>query len=89
MALPSTAAAIVMGLYGLAMALTSAFRGFAQNAWPTLNGGLCLLIALVMSRFADSSMSMLGRGVAFMLLGLLLLGANILLVRRKKTEAVS
>jgi len=78
------AAAILINLYGLALALGSAFRGLQQRAVVTLNGGLLLLAALLVSRFVDSDFGTVERGLAFVVLGGLVLGANLWMLKTKR-----
>ena len=80
-------AAIWVNLYGFALALFTAFRGLRQRAVPTLNGGLLLLAALIVCRFADSEFGLVERGLAFILLGALVLGANLWMLTTKKEAA--
>jgi len=79
-----SAAAILINLYGLALALGSAFRGLRQRAVVTLNGGLLLLAALLVSRFVDSEFGIVERGLAFVVLGGLMLGANLWMLKTKR-----
>ena len=76
--------AIAMTLYAFALALGTAFRGLQQRAFATLNGGLLLLAALIIARFVDSEFSIVARGIAFVLLGCLMLGANFWMLKTKR-----
>lgn len=83
----AVAAAVAMNLYGLALALGTAFRGIRQRAAITFNSGLLILAALILARFADSGFGILERGVAFIVLGALVLAANLWLLKTKKEGA--
>ena len=76
--------AICFNLYGFALALGTAFRGMRQRATITLNGGLFLFAALILSRFADSGFGALERGIAFIVIGAFVLGANLWMLKAKK-----
>lgn len=76
--------AIIFNLYAFALALGTAFRGLQQRAFATLNGGLLILVALIISRFVDSDFSIVARGIAFVVLGCLMLGANFWLLKTKR-----
>lgn len=79
-----TFGAICFTFYALALALGTAFRGLRQRATLTLNGGLLILAALIVSRFVDSDFSIVARGVAFVLLGCAMLGANLWILKAKQ-----
>lgn len=79
--------ALGANLYGIALALVSAFRGLQQRVALTLNGGLVLFAALFVSRFMDSEFGALERGLVFILLGGLILGANLWMLKSKKGVA--
>ena len=76
--------AVCMNLYGFALALGTAFRGMRQRATFTLNGGLLLFAALIIARFADDGFGALERGIAFIVIGGLVLGANLWMLKAKK-----
>jgi len=71
-------------LYAFALALGTAFRGLQQRAFATLNGGLLILVALIIARFVDNEFSIVARGIAFVLLGCLMLGANFWMLKTKR-----
>ena len=76
--------AITFSLYAFVLALGTALRGLQQRAFATLNGGLLILAALIISRFVDSEFSIVARGIAFVLLGVLMLGANFWMLKAKR-----
>ena len=78
------AAALVFTAYTFVLALGTVFRGLKQRAVATLNGGLLILMALMISRFVDSEFSILARGLAFVILGSLILAANLWLLKTKR-----
>jgi len=75
---------LILSLYAFALALGTAFRGLQQRAFATLNGGLLILAALIIARFVDSEFSIVARGIAFVLLGILMLGANFWMIKAKR-----
>ena len=77
-------AAITFNLYAFALALSTAFRGIRQRAFATLNGGLLILTALIIARFVDSDFSIVARGIAFVVMGCVMLGANFWLLKAKR-----
>lgn len=79
-----TIAAITFNLYAFALALSTAFRGIRQRAFATLNGGLLILTALIIARFVDSDFSIVARGVAFVVMGCVMLGTNFWLLKAKR-----
>ena len=79
-----TGAAILFNFYAFVLALGTAFRGLQQRAFATLNGGLLILAALIVSRFVDSEFSTVARGIAFVVLGCVMLGANFWLLKTKR-----
>jgi len=48
---------------------------------------MLVLMALILTRFFDSDYSFIAKGVVFIILGALFLGANLLLARRRKEVA--
>jgi len=75
---------IVFNIYAFVLAMGTAFRGLQQRAFATLNGGLIIFTALIISRFVDSEYSIVARGIAFVVLGCLMLGANFWLLKAKR-----
>ena len=73
--------------YALVLGLTTLVQGFRDRRLSTVNGGLLTVIALVLLRFFDSDVSMIVRGVVFILLGGLFLGVNVALARRGRAAA--
>jgi hypothetical protein len=49
-----------------------------------MNAGLLVLAALIMARFFDSQFGFVIRGIAFIVLGVGFLAANVYLVRRAR-----
>jgi len=79
-----TFVALILNIYALTLALGTAFRGIQQRAFATLNGGLLILAALIISRFVDSDFSIVARGIAFVVMGCVMLGANFWLLKAKR-----
>ena len=74
--------AILFNIYAFVLAMGTALRGLQQRAFATLNGGLIIFAALIISRFVDSGFSLVARGCAFVVLGCLVLVANFWLLNR-------
>jgi uncharacterized membrane protein len=80
-------AAVLTNLAALAAGLTVCISGARQGRLGTANGGLILVLAILAARFFDAEVSFIVRGVGFILLGLGLLGVNVLILRRRKEGA--
>ena len=81
----SFAAAAVMNVYALWLGIDILARGIRTNSIARANFGLLLLVALAFSRFFDSDLSFVTRGVGFILVGAGFLVANILLFKKRAT----
>jgi uncharacterized membrane protein len=73
----SWAAAIMINCYTLLLGVDILARGIHANSIVRANFGLLLIAALAMSRFFDSDLSFLARGVGFIVVGAGFLVANI------------
>jgi uncharacterized membrane protein len=77
------AARAVFNVYLAALGLTTLTRGLGQARLGATNVGLILLAALSLARFFDADLSFIARGIGFILVGLLFLGVNVYLVRKR------
>ncbi|MEM8960617.1 MAG: DUF2157 domain-containing protein [Acidobacteriota bacterium] len=73
---------LLFTLYVAALGLTMMMDGFQRTDTTRASGGLAILTLLVLTRFIDSDLSLIVRGLAFVVVGLGFLVANHLLNRR-------
>ncbi len=85
---------LLAGNAGAAANLIMAVLGVLFIVWGSrtlklnhLNYGMFLIVALIAMRFFDSSISLLGRGIVFILLGAAFLGINLYISRKKRGPA--
>ncbi len=81
----SFVAAAIMNCYALLLGIDILARGIRTNSIARANFGLLLIAALAISRFFDSDLSFVTRGVGFIIVGAGFLIANILLFRKRAT----
>ena len=81
--LSASVAGIMANVLLAAMGVFYIVRGSKSLALGNLNFGMLLVLFPIGMRFFDSSASLLGRGVVFVLLGAVFLGVNIYISRRK------
>ena len=75
----------MINCYALLLGIDILARGIRTNSIARANFGLLLIAALAVSRFFDSDLSFLTRGVGFILVGAGFLVANILLFKKRAT----
>jgi hypothetical protein len=80
--LPNIFAALIFNMYLLAVGLITIKRGVITQSLVLLNGGMFLVAALITARFFDTDMSFEMRGAVFVLIGLSLLAANMIMLKR-------
>lgn len=85
----SFTAAALMNAYALWLGIDILTRGIHSNSLARANFGLVLIAALALSRFFDSELSFVTRGLAFILVGAGFLAANIILFRKRSAAAVA
>jgi uncharacterized membrane protein len=76
--------ALMFNAYMLALGLWIMTSGIRERRLARMNGGLALIAMLTFARFIDSDLSIVARGVAFILLGVGFLVANATMLRRKE-----
>ena len=84
----SFTAAALMNCYALWLGIDILMRGIRANSAARSNFGLLLIAALAISRFFDSELSFVTRGLGFIVVGAGFLVANILLFK-KRSAAVA
>jgi uncharacterized membrane protein len=80
-------AMVMFNLYCLALGLFTLMSGIRTGRLAVVNGGLLTLAAVLVARFFDSDLGFAVRGVAFILIGIGFLAANVLTIRRTKGGA--
>lgn len=69
-------------LYLFAFSLYCVFYGLQMRRLGIINGGMLILGVLIMTRFMDSSIGILGRAIVFIFLGVCFLTANSILSKK-------
>ncbi len=80
--------ALIFNAYFLFLGVLYIVLGCRTLRLRQLNGGMFLLSVLIITRFFDDEFGFLARGIAFIVLGISFLTAN-LIISRKKKEVVS
>jgi len=78
-------AAAIINCYALLLGIDILARGIRTHSVARANFGLLLIAALAISRFFDSELSFVTRGLGFIIVGAGFLIANILLFRKRAT----
>jgi uncharacterized membrane protein len=76
--------AALFNLYLFGLGLLTVISALRQRKMAQMNLGLLVLSALLLTRFFDSDLSFLFRGVAFIVVGAGFLAANMMMARRVK-----
>ena len=79
----SFAGAAVFNCYALWLGIDILARGIRSNGIARANFGLLLIAALAMSRFFDSELSFVTRGLGFIVVGAGFLFANVLMFKKR------
>jgi hypothetical protein len=79
----SFAAAAIINCYTLLLSIDILARGIRINSIARANFGLILIAALAISRFFDSDLSFVTRGLGFIAVGAGFLVANIVLFKKQ------
>lgn len=80
-------ALVVFNLYTALLATLAMRQGFRTQRLRTLNFGLAIAAALILLRFVDSELSFTVRGIGFVVVGAAVLGANLVLLRRRRSAS--
>jgi uncharacterized membrane protein len=80
-------AAALFNLYLLGLGLVTVISALRDRRIAQMNLGLLVLSALLLTRFFDSDLSFVFRGVAFILVGAGFLAANVVMARRAQGGA--
>ncbi|MEX2235061.1 MAG: DUF2157 domain-containing protein [Cyclobacteriaceae bacterium] len=70
----------------LAIAVVTTWRGAERDNIFILNYGLLILAALILCRFFDTNLSLVARGILFVIVGLSFFGANYWVLRKRKLQ---
>lgn len=76
-------AVALFNLYLLAVGVSAIVGGIREERLGQLNGGMFVLAALLAARFFDSDLSIVARGLVFIVLGIGFLLINVWMLRRK------
>lgn len=79
--------AMVMSLYGLVVGILTIRGGLEELSLVRVNGGILIVAGVVLVRFLDWDLSFLLRGVAFIILGLVMLWLNVRLKTLRERAA--
>jgi uncharacterized membrane protein len=85
----SFGAAALMNCYVLWLGVDILMRGIRSNSIARANFGLILIAALAISRFFDSELSFVTRGLGFIVVGAGFLIANIMLFKKRSASVVA
>ena len=73
---------IYMGVYGAVLMLD----GFKRGRLLTYNGGIAMVLLLIVCRFFDTELGVLPRAIAFIAIGAVLISANFIYFRKRFQE---
>jgi hypothetical protein len=76
-------AMVVFNVYLAALGVTTLVSGLRQTKLAVVNAGMGMLALLIVTRFFDSDMSFVVRGLGFIAVGSAFLMANLVLARKK------
>lgn len=76
-------AALLISAYALSFGVFTLVRGLRGNRFVEANVGLAIIAGLAIARFFDSDFGFVTRGVAFVVVGLGFLAANLMLFRKR------
>ncbi len=85
----SFVAQALFNLYLLALGVLVFWGGVSRDDLIAANGGMSILALLFIGRFFDADLNLALRGVVFIVIGLGFLTANILFIRRRKSEGTA
>jgi hypothetical protein len=70
--------------YLFLLGIWTLIQGVTARRLRTINGGMVILIVLILTRFFDSDLSLVAKGVVFILLGAAFMIVNLAHLRRRK-----
>ena len=73
---------VYMGVYGAVLMMD----GFKRGRLMTYNGGVAMVILLIVCRFFDAELGLLTRSIAFVAIGVVLITANFVFFRKRFRE---
>lgn len=74
---------LLFNAYLLVLSVSHIIFGIKNNAMGIINRGMAILAILIVLRFFDSELSLLFKGLSFVLIGIGFLASNLALTRRK------
>jgi len=74
---------IIANLYFLGFSIMTLVEGIKERQLGTVNYGMLMMAALILTRFFDSDFGFIAKGLVFIVLGSAFLGVNFFLARRK------
>jgi uncharacterized membrane protein len=77
------AALLIFNAYLFCLSMGTIILGLRKNSLSAVNGGMLILAILVISRFFDSDINFVIKGMIFIIVGIGFLAANVMLMRRK------
>lgn len=80
---------LVMVLYNvflLALGIATVAKGISNRMLGTTNGGMLIIAFVAVTRFFDSDLGFVERGIAFILLGIGFLASNVIIINKRKEE---
>ncbi|MCB0216623.1 MAG: DUF2157 domain-containing protein [Caldilineae bacterium] len=80
----ATLASLLLNLHLLAAGVWQIALGTRRNSLALANGGLGLVLLLVFFRFFEADLGLIGRGLAFIGLGICFILANVFIARRMR-----
>jgi len=83
----SSVCAVLINLYTLSLGIYSIVIGVRSSAIGKVNFGMLLISLLVLTRFFDSDIGFVLRGVVFIILGCGFMATNFVMVHKKKNQS--
>lgn len=80
-------ATILFDVFLFALGVGTLWRGLREDQLGVVNGGMLMLAGLIITRFFDSDLGFVVRGLAFIVVGIGFFATNLVLIRRKGAVA--
>jgi hypothetical protein len=80
-------ATVLLDVFLFVLGVGTLWRGLREDRLGVVNGGMLMLAGLIVTRFFDSDLGFVVRGLAFIGLGIGFLATNVVLIRRKGAVA--